>query len=412
MTAALDEFRDLLKRSIGLDAGSIGISAIERAVQTRQQAFDGCDRNAYWERLRGGGDELQALIEAVVVPETWFFRDPEAFSTIARAARERWALAPRTTIRLLSAPSSTGEEPYSLAMALLDVGVPADRFRIDAIDVSIRVLACAEQATYGRNSFRAKDLAFRDRHFTALAQGYHLNDNVRRQVHFQPGNVLADDFLPEVEVYDAIFCRNLLIYFDCATQVRAISVLNRLLKANGTLFVAPSETGVLLNSDFESAKVPLAFAFYKRAARESAPIAPRRTSVAASRPAAAAKVVRTPAQRVAPLEADSSLMDAVRLADLGRFAEAATCCDEHMRKNGPSAGVFHLKGLLCDSAGDPVAASSFYRKALYLDPAHYETLIHFALLLEQQGDVAGAKVLRDRARRHGQASGNESGKRR
>jgi chemotaxis protein methyltransferase WspC len=99
--------------------------------------------------------------------------------------------------------------------------------------------------------------------------------------------------------------------------------------------------------------------------------------------------------------------EAVRLADRGRFAEAAACCEDLMRQYGPSAKLFYLKGLLCDAAGDPVAASSFYRKALYLDPSHHETLIHFAFLIEQQGDLSGARVLRNRARRLEQTSGAE-----
>ena len=412
----LTEFGALLKQSIGLDADSIGLSAIERAVQARQLASDGCDRAAYWQQLRGSGAELQALIEAVVVPETWFFRDPEAFTVMARVAHERWLRAPETIVRLLSVPSSTGEEPYSLAMALLDAGVPADRFRIDAVDVSARVLTCAEQGSYGRNSFRGQNLTFRDRHFDASPHGHRLKDAVRRQVHFQQGNILAADFLPGVELYDVIFCRNLLIYFDRATQDRAIAVLQRLLKANGAVYVAPSETGALMSHDFESTKVPLAFAFHKRDAAPAC--APKRQSIRVAQrvPVRAIRaVVARAAAAARPLErvpvqtkSDAGLSEAVQLGDLGRFAEAAERCDDHMRRHGPSAAVFHLNGLLCDSAGDAVAASSFYRKALYLDPAHYETLVHLAFLVERQGDLPGAKVLRDRALRHAQAAGAES----
>ena len=72
------------------------MSAIERAVQTRQLAFDGCDRARVLAAAAGNAAELQALIEAVVVPETWFFRDREAFAAMARMAREQWLRAPET----------------------------------------------------------------------------------------------------------------------------------------------------------------------------------------------------------------------------------------------------------------------------------------------------------------------------
>ena len=78
----------------------------------------------YWETLHAANDELQELIEAVVVPETWFFRDPDAFTALARLISEEWLPYPRAeALRLLSVPCCSGEEPYSMVMALLDAGV-------------------------------------------------------------------------------------------------------------------------------------------------------------------------------------------------------------------------------------------------------------------------------------------------
>jgi chemotaxis protein methyltransferase WspC len=416
---ALNDFEQLLKASIGLDAGSVGESSIERAVQTRLAASALPDRHAYWERVRSSGTELQALIEEVIVPETWFFRDREAFALLASIGHEKKSLrAPEDAVwRLLSLPSSTGEEPYSMSMALLDTGLPPDRFRIDAVDVSARAIEQAECAVYGRNSFRGQDLAFRDRHFNATALGYRPSDSVRHQVHFRHGNVLAADFLPGQDLYDVIFCRNLLIYFDRATQDRAVAVLQRLLASNGTLFVAPSETGLLLCHDFVSAKIPLAFAFHKSGAgcgdrKPAVRPARRSTPFPASSPAPARHeslpAIREalPAAAPTPLPAtdrragmQAGLDEAVRLANLGSLVEAAACCEQQVRLYGPSANAFHLLGLVRDAAGDPTDASRYYRKALYLDPEHHDTLVHFAFLVEQRGDRAGAQVLRNRARR-------------
>jgi chemotaxis protein methyltransferase WspC len=413
---ALNDFEHLLKASIGLDAGSVGESSIERAVQERLSACALPDRHAYWERVRSSGTELQALIEEVIVPETWFFRDREAFAVLASIGHEKWLRASTDgVLRLLSLPSSTGEEPYSMSMALLDTGVPAARFRIDAVDVSARAIAQAERAVYGRNSFRGQDLAFRDRHFEATDLGYRPSDSIRRQVHFRQGNLLAADFLPGLDLYDVIFCRNLLIYFDRATQDRAVIVLQRLLTSNGMLFVAPSETGLLLCHDFVSAKIPLAFAFRKsgagrrdpkpaaRPVRRSTPFrvaspAPGRESPPATREKLTATLPPLPStERRAGMQA--GLDEAVRLANQGSLVEAATCCEQHVQRYGPSANAFHLLGLVRDAAGNPTDASRYYRKALYLDPEHHDTLVHFAFLVEQQGDRAGAQVLRNRARR-------------
>jgi len=414
---ALSDFEDLLKHTIGLDPASIGSSAIERAVQQRLSACNLSDTRAYWDCVRSSETELQALIEAVVVPETWFFRDREAFVALARVVRECLRTRSHGALRLLSLPCSTGEEPYSMAMALFDAGVPADSFRVDAIDVSGRALTRARHAVYGTNSFRGHDLAFRDKHFEPVPAGYRLADAVRQQVHFQQDNLLTTGALPGSEIYDVIFCRNVLIYFDRATQRRAIEVLARLLTAAGHLFTGPSETSALLNHGFASARVPRAFAVRKQAAvvpcaskptaiplvrspagprlgpPRTPPVPPMRTSGAT--PARAARP-RPPSPP--PAAPATGIDEAVRLADQGRMIEATAMCEEHLREHGPSAQAFHLKGLVCDAAGDEPAAGSCYRKALYLDPNHYDALIHLAFLLERQGN-AEAQVLRRRARR-------------
>jgi chemotaxis protein methyltransferase WspC len=405
-------FENLLKASMGLNVASVGSSAIERAVQERLRACNLDNPHVYWQRVRGSDAELQELIEAVVVPETWFFRGRESLAALAGLAREEFQPSSHGVLSLLSLPCSTGEEPYSMAMALLDGSIPTDRFHIDAVDISARALTQAGRAVYGKNSFRGHELEFRDRHFEATANGYRLSETVRRQVRFQQGNLFAPAFLPGVELYDVIFCRNVLIYFDRATQDRAIVVLKRLLKPKGVLFVAPAETGLPLSHDFVSANLPLAFAFRRSAA---APARPKKVPVPLMK-FSIGRAVPAPAPALRPAEAISSrptaasrpglatttpadIGEAMRLADQGHFVEAATFCAEHLRQHGPSAAAFHLMGLVRDATGNYPEAADYYRKALYLEPDHYVTQVHLALLMEKQGDMAGAKVLRNRARR-------------
>ncbi|HSI37884.1 MAG TPA: CheR family methyltransferase [Methylotenera sp.] len=415
------EFEGLLKQAMGLDAASIGSSAIERAVQMRMLACELNDMLAYWELVQTSTTELQALIEAVVVPETWFFRDREAFAALARMAYEEWLRTHTGAVmRLLSLPCSSGEEPYSMAMALLDAGFPASLFQIDAVDISARVLTHAKRAVYGKNSFRGNYLDFRDRYFEDTAHGHRLSDAVRQQVHFHQANLFAPNFLPGTEIYDMIFCRNLLIYFDRATQDNAVHVLQRLLKAKGTLFVGPSETGLILSHDFVSAKVPLAFAFRKAdaavpaTARAPAPVirpsdrhpisTPNKHAFAASKLSpqkhgVSGQVLRPSMLPTPVVKLDGGVEEAAALADQGRLVEAAKSCEEHMRKQGPSPQAFYLLGLIRDASGNAPEAIQYYRKALYLDPNHQDSLAQLAFLLEKQGDAKGAQVLRNRVTR-------------
>jgi chemotaxis protein methyltransferase WspC len=408
----LDRISTLLKEKMGLDAASIGDASVERAARARLAATGLQDLSAYWEMVSASDTELQELIEAVVVPETWFFRDAEAFAALVRAVREDWLQqhAAGATLRILSIPCSTGEEPYTIAMALLDAGIPPQRFSIDAVDISLRAIARAERGIYGKNSFRGKDLGFRERYFTADGAAYRVNDAVRQQVRFRHGNLLASGWLPGSHAYEAIFCRNVLIYFDRPTQDRAVAVLSRLMTPSGRLFVGPSESGLLLDHGFASAQMPRAFAFRKGAKPPPVVTAPLPTAHRPSRGTPPAAPHSRPAPRPAPRPAAAApqepanasahwIEEAQRLANAGELIKAMQFCEQHLRHHPASADAFYLIGLLHDAASHVRKAAEYYRKALYLDPKHHEALVHLAVVLEKDGDAQGAKRLFERAQR-------------
>jgi chemotaxis protein methyltransferase WspC len=401
----LADFKTLLRQAMGLDAASIGDAAVEHAIRLRQRASHQPNRADYWTLVNTSKSELQSLVEAVAVPETWFFRDREAFGELARYSYESLQARPTAQLRLLSLPCSTGEEPYSMAMALLDAGIPGAKFQIDAVDISARVVAHAVGGVYRKGSFRSADLAFRNRYFTPTGSGHSITDAVRRQVGFQQGNLFSPTFLPGMHVYDVIFCRNVLIYFDQDTQRRALEVLSRLLTTTGLLFVGPSETSVL-GGGFVSTQSPRAFAFRRatsepKRARRAAPSS--RVQPMKPRPAVglAPQVLSVPEQATQDKHVVSAaaLQQGFELANRGCFDEAAERCHAYLKVHGPSAEVYHLLGLVRDASGDIAEAIAYYRKALYLDPHHEDTLAHLALLIETHGQSSEARALRARAER-------------
>lgn len=404
----------LLKEKIGLDAVSIGATTLERAVRERLAATGCQDAHAYLDLVLTSEPELQELIEAVVVPESWFFRDRRAFEALARIAQEESPCHhPDGVLRVLSLPCSTGEEPYSIAMTLLDAGMPPRRFQVNAVDISARAIARADSGIYGRNSFRDSDLDFRDRHFMPMGSAYCLNENVRRRVRLHQGNLFDLSGSCGAQTYDAVFCRNVLIYFDRPAQVRAVEILNRLLANTGVLFVGPSETALLQDRGFVSAQLPLAFAFRKAPAVARVPSPPVRPVLAARVNARASALTSrpmqgsSPAQRPAVAVADaprtatakSWIEEAQQMADRGNLADALAHCETHMKQDTPSAQAFYLVGLLHDAAGRTQQACEQYRKALYLDPNHEEALVHLAMALRSGGDERGAQRLFERAKR-------------
>ena len=391
---------DRLRETIGLDAASVGPGLIERAVGQRMRILGLNRLEDYQRSLEQSRTEWNELVEAVVVAETWFFRDPELIAAFVRLVGEEWLPAhPIARLRLLSVPCSSGEEPFSLVMALLDAGVPAHRFQVDAVDISARAVAAAARGVYGRNSFRGTDLAFRDRYFQPSAEGFRLGPAVRNCVRFHRANFLSDAIRHSGAGYDFIFCRNLLIYLDPLTRRKVLDRLERLLAFSGILFVGPAEQPLALQHGFIKATIPMAFA-----CSVSGHGARRQRPASLSRPPRGASVplfdgafpVKLPGNPASGLRAD--LKTARRLADAGRLKEAAEICEAHLRQSRASAQAYYLLGLVRDAGGEP-GAIECYRKALYLEPDHRETLLQLALLLQKNGDTARARAFKRRAQR-------------
>ncbi|HEK0905931.1 TPA: tetratricopeptide repeat protein [Pseudomonas putida] len=416
-------FFRFLQERIGLDVDSVGAPMVERALRQRCVVLAARDLDDYWLRLQQSPGEQQALIEAVIVPETWFFRYPESFTALAGLAQKRLVeLAGSRPLRILSLPCSTGEEPYSISMALLDAGLSPSAVRIDAMDISPSSLARAEQAVYGRNSFRGSELAFRERHFDCTDDSYRLHERVRQQVSLEPGNVLDPALRSRKGVYDFVFCRNLLIYFDVPTQQRVFEVLKQLLHDDGVLFIGPAEGSLLARLGMRPIGIAQSFAYVRQdqlgVQPPVNPVPPARPAippVASPRPVAMpvaappfARAPRPPAIPVALAtvnENESELLAAIaRQANAGASEQARASCERYLRLFEPKAQVYYWLGLLSDTQGDAGEALKHYRKALYLEPQHTEALLHLATLLASQGDVTGARRLQERAARAGRES--------
>ncbi|WP_065615308.1 CheR family methyltransferase [Pseudomonas moraviensis] len=414
-------FFDFLKERIGLDVASVGAAIIERAVRQRTTLSQAAHADGYWQLLQGSRDEQQALIEAVIVPETWFFRYPESFATLGKLARARLKeLNNMRALRILSLPCSTGEEPYSIAMALLDAGLQPHQFKVDGMDISPLSVEKARRALYGKNSFRGQDLEYRERHFFAEQDGHRVNEYVREQVRWQVGNVLDPTLLANEPAFDFVFCRNLLIYFDQPTQKQVFEVLKRLTHVDGVLFIGPAEGSLLGRLGMRSIGIAQSFAFSRHSEPHPEPLpTPKPVAVPISQPPRStppAPVRNRPFAAVTPLpvtkktanpDAATLLAQIAALANEGKSAEARVACEQYLRSHEPVAQVFYWLGLLSDVAGLSLEAQGYYRKALYLEPQHPEALMHLAALLQAQGDSVGARRLQERAARSGRTADSE-----
>lgn len=418
MNAASESLRSIeliLKKRIGLEPSSLGPNAVECAVADRMRLLGFKSIRDYAATISEPGGELEALIDLVVVPETWFFRDREPFVYLVDFLVSEYKPGIRKTLRILSAPCASGEEPYSIAMTCLDCGLKEHQFVIDAADINARSLDKAQAAVYGPNSFRGADLAFRDRHFTRAGTQFSLKPDVRRCVRFFKANILDDDFRSAAPPYDVAFCRNLLIYLHEEARAKTIAAFDRLLVPGGLLFIGHAEINSTLLEGFEPVKHHGAFALRKRAQKKTDLFS------SACRCCATARIGPDPAMdspvhiRARPENMPSlgsaapslprpdngarnlKIEHATRLADEGKLDEAAEICRAALRSDQFNAKAHFLMGLIEEARGGNAAAAECFSRAIYLETGFSDAILHLAMLKEQCGDTAGAERLRRRA---------------
>lgn len=428
-----------LRDRIGLNPDSLGAGVVPDAVARRMRALNLRNLEVYVSQATTLPHELQALVDEIVVPETWFLRGGELFAYLANHVLG-WKTSPpagraSTPFRVLSVPCSTGEEPYSLALALAERGL-LSAAAIDGADLSMRNLTLAQEACYGEFSFREMPSDLRQRYFRPGARGWEISAELRSAVRFLWGNLVDPLFLAGEAPYDLIFCRNLLIYLHASARQQALANLERLLVADGLLCMGHAEPLDLTDGRYQRVG-PDSFFLYRRVrerprlpapgAQSAVDRTPKSGGRRPEKPISSTPVgllgpspdrrpepleqrprVRTPVAVPAPLapaearqspRREDALTQARERADAGKLAEAMSLCERELAQGRPSADLFSLMGVIHQARHAPDEAGACFRKALYLHPHHAEALMHLLLLCQQQGDQVQAELLRRRLER-------------
>ena len=349
---------ELLADHLGLASDSLGERLLSRAATDRMRVAGIPDGATYVRRLRTDRAELDALVEQVVVPETWFFRYPKSLTFLAEWARQRRTVpGERRTLRIFSVPSSTGEEPYSVAMALLLAGLPPTAFAIEACDVSARAIERAAAGVYPPSAFRERDTPDLSAFFEVVGTNRRVRAEVRRTVSLRVGNVCDTRLFAGRARYDVILCRNLFIYLTESTRKSALNRFEKQLTAGGLLFMGHAEPASLFDARFALAGPPAAFAFGRAEVKPMPAVVKR-----AEFPTPTAEVLTRPA-----VVADK-----------------------------PSADGYAKLGARLRDTGDLAGAERALTEAVYLEPRHRGALAGLLALAEARGDWAGAANYRRR----------------
>jgi chemotaxis protein methyltransferase WspC len=417
---------------MGLELASMGKGFMERTREGLLKKSGCSSLEDYVGLLKSSPEEQEKIIETVVVPETWFFRDHGPFDYLKLYLLDQGRQKTgKERIRILSVPCSTGEEPYSIVMTLLEAGMSSKEFAVDAVDLSENALRIAREGRYGKGSFRGMTEEMRRSYFHQEAgeRNLRISEQVISGVRFYRDNLLRPTSIPQMHIYHVIFCRNLLIYLHTKAKETVFSHIDRLLRPGGVLIAGHAEVLFWRQRGYLLIDHPRSFALRKPLGKEersciSAPLpAPGKGEMHPQRESQREGSLGTEGKTrafIAPsddfknhddrehereiikaLDASpaETLLRARSLADRGEMEEALSLCRSYLEKDRPCAEVYYLMGLIHESCDRDTEAEECYRKSLYLDPDHLETLIHAGLMYERRHDHEKAALLKNRLTR-------------
>lgn len=238
-----ESIRRTLYQCAGISMADSKQQLVYSRIARRLRALGLQSFSDYLAYLEQHDEEMEQFINALTTNLTAFFREPHHFDTLAKYLRQH--TVPGRRFRLWCAAASTGEEPYSMAMAAIEALGDNPPVDILATDIDSRVLAQAMAATYSQE--RAKDIGSqRLKRFFLKGRGRHaglvkVRREVRQLVEFCQLNLLATGW-PVSPPYDLIFCRNVMIYFDKPTQARLLERMVPLLAPGGLYIAGHSES--------------------------------------------------------------------------------------------------------------------------------------------------------------------------
>jgi len=403
---SIEAIKLILEEKIGLNPESVGDSSIQRAITHRLTQLKITDIIQYHALLLGNSKELRELIEEIIVPETWFFRNKKPFEAFHTIFNQH--ILPnrnkKKKIRILSIPCSTGEEPYSLAIVLHERGMHPKDVEITAVDISHQAIAKAKRATYTKNAFRDTDDDRVDKYFDKRGTEYQIIESIQDFVKFKHKNVFMGSLSPHPGYFDVIFCRNLLIYFDYEKQQIVLEKLHRALKTNGALFVGHAEALMVTEQNFSRHDDAQAFSFLKKAYEKNSPrkTANKSNDSTSNRltivkdqlsKANRAREILLKKRLSAVLKKDPykdnalSFRPVENLITQQKNEEALGMCKEYLKRDKDSAHGYYLLALLKSKRGENKKAQSLLKKVIYLDQNHKAALMLSLELARQDGDT-------------------------
>jgi len=266
------QLRDFIYEKTGIYFAENKTYLLESRLGNRLKELNISAYEDYYFYLKFGGDktknELGNLFEVVTTNETSFFRNPPQLDAFKVIVQKNYlnglpAMAP---IKIWSAACSTGEEPYTLAIILLELIESTKKnipFIIYATDISFKVLETAKKGVFGPYSIRNMDVNMLKKYFREENSGFSINENVKKFVKFDFMNLMDANAYKKYKDMDFIFCRNVLIYFDEKAKKKVIDLMYESLKPGGFLTIGHAESLHNISRAFKPLMFPGSIAYQR-----------------------------------------------------------------------------------------------------------------------------------------------------
>ncbi len=260
--------RDLVHERTGIFFDESRLPTMLEKIDPRVKATASPSYLDYYYLLKydeRGVEEWRNVLEAFSVQETYFWREVDQIRALVDEVVPQWFAKNAGPLRIWSAACATGEEPYSLAIALGEAGWSSHPIEIYASDASENALGKARAALYRERSFRSLPEALRERYFTKSGDAWALKSEIRSRVKFQWANLMGLAPAADLTGFPVIFCRNVFIYFSVQTMGRVVAEFAERMPPDGYLFIGASESLLKITDQFELQEVGDAFAYRRKA---------------------------------------------------------------------------------------------------------------------------------------------------
>lgn len=412
------QLQAFLVRKSGLYISGDRMGVLEEKVRSRLSSCGMENIEHYFQFLQynsEGAAELKNLIDLLTVGETFFFRNQPQFNALREAILPAMiqSKGARKSLKIWCAGCSTGEEPYSLAILLNEMGFfdPSWKVSILATDINRRSLEAAQRGAYSERAVQEVPADQLQRYFTRQGRRYLLSDEIKSRVEFRRHNLVGDEFsLEEMRDLDVVLCRNVTIYFNLPTTQRLISQFADCLTPESYLFIGHAETLWGISEAFDPVEFPDTFVYRKRNPRAAKPAfslhkAMARKSVPPTvpKPVVASVPAIPPARPVSskpvaqahraapPFDSEALLAEAQRLADQGAHEKALESLRQVVAQDNLCIQAYYLMGVLLSTLKRYGEAIDVFRKLLYIDGNLILSHYHLGTLYQALQDKARAE---------------------